>query len=66
MTGGIWTLGVWVRKAVACFKLGLMGHCSRRVEDSGAEGDLNCRALDQKVLEEKLSSMCPRDGSGHR
>ena len=37
----IWTLGLWIRKAVDFFKCCLMGHPSRNMEDSGAEGDLN-------------------------
>lgn len=32
-----------------------MGHTSRSMEDSGAEGDLNCEGLAQKVSEEKTS-----------
>jgi hypothetical protein len=34
--------GMWIRKAVECFKWGLMGHPRKNMEDSGAEGDLNC------------------------
>jgi hypothetical protein len=34
-----------MRKAVGCFKLGLMGHPSRNIEDSGTRGDLNWGGL---------------------
>ena len=57
--GVIWIWGVWVRKAVECFKHCLMGHASRSMEDSGAECDLiNCGG--QEVLEKNVS-MLPRD-----
>ena len=59
--GGIWTLVLWVRKAVGWFKPYLMGRTSRSMEDSGAENDLNCR--DQEVSEEKNVSMWPRNCS---
>jgi hypothetical protein len=36
---GLWTL--------ECFKWGLMGHSSRNMGDTGAEGDLNCADLAQ-------------------
>ena len=39
--GGVQTLGFWIRKAVECFKWGLMGHPSRNMEDSGTWSDLN-------------------------
>jgi hypothetical protein len=35
------TWGVWIWKAVECFKLGLMGYLSRSIEVIGAESDLN-------------------------
>ena len=47
--GGIWTLGVWVRKTVGCLNHCLMGHTSRSMEDSGTKSDLNCGGLTQKV-----------------
>jgi hypothetical protein len=40
---------------------GLMGHPSRNIEDSGAEGDLNCRNLAQEILGEKHISMWPSE-----
>ena len=59
---GIWTLGLWIRKAVECFKCCLMGHTSRNMEDSVAEGDLNYGALDQEVSEKRmwLFGPCPK------
>lgn len=35
-------------------KWGLMSHTSRRMDDSGSEGDLNDGGLDQEVSEEKF------------
>ena len=40
--GEIGTLGLWVRKAVECFKHCLMGHTSRSMEYNGFDSDLNC------------------------
>ena len=57
MLRGMWTLGLWIRKAVECFKWGFMSHTSRSMEDSGAEADLNCGGLDQEVSEEKTINM---------
>ena len=48
LVGGIWTLGLWVRTAVDCFKHGLMDHSSKSMEDSGAEEDLICGGLGSK------------------
>lgn len=48
----------WIRKAVEHFKWSLMGH-SRIMEDSGAEGDLNCGASTQEVSEENNINMWP-------
>ena len=39
--GGMWILKLWVIKAVECFKWGLVGHPSKNMEDSGAEGHLD-------------------------
>ena len=46
--------GLWDRKAAQCFKLGLMGLTSWSMEDSSAEGDLNCGGPAQEVSEEKI------------
>ena len=61
--GGMWTLGLWVRKAMECFKYGIMGHTSRSVEDGGVEDDLNCGGPAQEVSEEKNFSMLLGDSS---
>ena len=63
LLGEIWTLVLWVRKAVECFKHCLMGHTSRSMEDNGAENDLNCGGMVQEISEEKNFSMLPRDRS---
>ena len=55
----IWGLG----KAAECFKQGLTGHPNRKMEFSGAEGDLNFGDLAQEVSQEKNFSMLPRDHS---
>ena len=54
LLGGMWTLGLWVRKAVECFKWDFMSHTNRSMEDSGAEADLNCGGLDQEVQRRRL------------
>lgn len=46
--GEMWTLESGVRRAVEC----LMGHIYRNMDDSHAEGDLNCRGPVQEVSEE--------------
>ena len=61
--GGIWNLKLQISKAVECFKWSSEGHTSRSMEDSGAEGDLNCGGLAQVVSEEKNVSMLHRDHS---
>lgn len=40
VVGGIWTLGLWIRKEVECFKWGLMSHTHRIIKDN-AESNLN-------------------------
>ena len=54
----IWTLGLWVRKAVECFKCCLKDQASRNIEDNGAEHDLNSGELAQEVSEEKRCLCC--------
>jgi hypothetical protein len=48
--GGMWTLGLWIRKAVEWFKCCLMGHTSRSMEDSSAKGNLNCGGQIKRIL----------------
>ena len=58
----IW--GLWIWKAVECFKWGLVSHSSRNLEEIGAECDLNSGDLAQKISEEKKVSdvsAWPRD-----
>lgn len=51
--GGIWkTLGLWTRRVVGGFELGLMYHPSRSMEDS-AEGNLICGNPVQEVSQQK-------------
>jgi hypothetical protein len=56
----VWTLGLWIWKAVECFKWGLVGHPSRNMEEFVTESDLNCMDLAQKVSMQNFN-MCPRD-----
>lgn len=51
----MWTLGIWIRKAVEYFKWGLTSNPSRNMEDSDGEGDLNSENLAQEVSEEKTN-----------
>ena len=53
LIGEIWTLEVQVRKAGDCFKLCLISHTSRNMEDSGVKSDLNCGALAQESSEKR-------------
>jgi hypothetical protein len=49
-----WILGLWIWRAMECFKWGLMGHPSRNMEDGGFENDLNCvDLLAQEVKKEQ-------------
>ena len=49
-------------QSLECFNLGLMGHPSRNMEDSGAEGHLNCVGpLAQELSVEKNFNMWPRN-----
>ena len=45
----MWILGLWIWKAVECFKWGLMGHPSRNMKDFVAGSDLNCVDLAQEI-----------------
>jgi hypothetical protein len=40
-------LGLWIWKAVECFKWGAKGYFSRDIEDFVSESDLNCTGLAQ-------------------
>ena len=58
--GRMWVLGLWIWKALECFKWGLMGYPRRNMKDFLAEYDLNCADLAQEVSEENFR-MFPRD-----
>jgi len=57
LLGGVWIWGLWIRRIVKYFKHGLMDNPSRNIEDSGAEGDLNCGGLTQEDSQEKIVNM---------
>jgi hypothetical protein len=38
--GGVWILGLCIKKAMKCFNPCLMGHPNSNMEDSYTEGDL--------------------------
>ena len=56
------TLGVWVRKAVECFKHFLMGHNTGSMEDNGVDNDLVYVELAQEISENNFSIL-PRNSS---
>ena len=45
----MWILGLWICKAVECFKWGLMGHLGRNMEDFVAGSNLNYVDLVQEI-----------------
>jgi hypothetical protein len=49
----MWIWGLWIWKAVECFKWGLMGHPNRNMEDFVAGSNLNCVDLTQEISKEK-------------
>jgi hypothetical protein len=55
--------GLWIRKAVGCFKWDSMGHTGRNIGNGGAERVWNCGCLAQEVSEEENVSMWPRNCS---
>jgi hypothetical protein len=59
--GRKWIWGLWIWKAMDCFKWSLMGHPRRNMKDFVANSDLNCGSLALEVFEEKNFSMWPRD-----
>lgn len=62
LLGGMWTLGLWVRKAVECFKCCLVGNTYRSMEDSAVECDLiYCGGLIREASGEMKFSMLPRN-----
>ena len=57
----MWIWGLWIWKAVECFKWGLMGHPSRNMEDFVAGSNLNCVDLAQEISKEKNFRMWHKD-----
>jgi hypothetical protein len=57
--GGMWILGLWIWKAIECFKWDLMGHSSRNMEDIGTEDDVNCGDSSYDVLVKNVAAFCP-------
>lgn len=55
--GGMWALGIWIRKAIKCFKFSLMAHTSKSMEDRIPEGDLNCGVW-LKGFQRRISVYC--------
>lgn len=56
-------LRTWVREAMKCFKDCSIGHSTRIIEDSSAEGDQNRLGLPQVVSEEGNFNTLLRDHS---
>jgi hypothetical protein len=50
----MWIWGLWIWKAVECFKWGLMGQSSRNMEDFVAGSNLNCVDLAQEISKENF------------
>jgi hypothetical protein len=55
--GFVWKNGIWIWKAMKCFKWGSMSHLSRNMEDFVGVSDLNCADLAQEASEEKNFNM---------
>jgi hypothetical protein len=53
-------MGLWIWKAVGCFKWSLMGYPGRTMEDFVTESDLNCADLPQEGSVENFN-IWPRD-----
>ena len=60
LLGRMWILGLWIWKAVECFKWGFYIP-NKNIEDFVAESNLNCAELAQEVSVEKNFRMWPRD-----
>jgi hypothetical protein len=60
LLGRMWIWGLWIWKAVECFKWGLMGYPSGNMEDFVIESNFECAHLAQEVTVENFS-MNPRD-----
>jgi hypothetical protein len=51
----MWIWGLWIWKAVECFKWGLMGYPGKNMEDFVTESDLNCADLAQDISVENFN-----------
>ena len=58
--GGMCIWGIWIRKAIECFKRDLRTHPGKNREDSFTEDDLKCSVLTQENSEENFSIL-PRN-----
>jgi hypothetical protein len=56
----MWIWGLWIWKAVECFKWGLMGYPSKNMKDLVAEIDLNCSELAQDGSVEESFNMAQK------
>lgn len=63
LVGRMWNLGMWFRKVIENFKLGLMNRISWRMEDSGAESNVNYNSLAQEGFVGENISKRPGDQS---
>lgn len=52
---------LWIRKAVECYKLGLIGHLSRSMEGGNVESNDDYKGTAQKVSEGKNVRGCSCD-----
>jgi len=50
---GMWTLGLWIRKVVVCFKWSLMDHTGRSIKESNFDSNVDYYGLVQDFSEEK-------------
>jgi hypothetical protein len=57
----MWIFGLWIWNSVECFKWDLIGHPSRKMEDSVAGSNLNCVDLAQEISKEKNFRMWHKD-----
>jgi hypothetical protein len=56
----IWIWGLWIWKAMGCFKWGLMGYPSWNMEDFVAEYDLTMKRACERLLVKPSCSGTPQ------
>lgn len=49
LLGGMWALGLWIRKTIGHYKGGLMGNTSKSMEDSRVQG-IWLKKFQRKIL----------------